>query len=195
ARGYLGEPALTAERFVPHPFSQTPGARLYRTGDVVRYLPDGNLEFIGRADLQLKVRGFRLEPGEIEAALATHASVHEVLVDAREDHASTTRLAAYVVIRGEHVPTTSEMQRHLRERLPEYMVPSTFVLLDEMPLTSTGKVDREVLRAMQWSQPVAESSFVAPGTDVEKKLVEIWTSVLGVEQIGVHDNFFELGGD
>ena len=191
ARGYLGEPALTAERFIPHPFSQTPGARLYRTGDVVRYLPDGNLEFIGRTDSQLKVRGFRLEPAEIEMALATHACVREVLVD----QVGMTRLAAYVVTGEEHVPTTSELQRHLRERLPEYMIPSAFVLLDEMPLTRTGKVDREALRALQLSRPAAESSFVAPDTDVEKKLAEIWASVLGVEQIGVHDNFFELGGD
>jgi len=195
ARGYLGEPALTAERFIPHPFGQTPGARLYRTGDLVRYLPDGNLEFIGRTDLQLKVRGFRLEPEEIEAALVTHPSVREVLVDAREDQDGMTRLAAYVVTGGDHMPTTSELQRHLRERLPEYMIPSAFVLLDEMPLTLAGKVDREALRALKLSRPAAESSFVAPDTEVEKKLAEIWASVLGVEQIGVHDNFFELGGD
>jgi amino acid adenylation domain-containing protein/non-ribosomal peptide synthase protein (TIGR01720 family) len=195
ARGYLGEPALTAEHFVPHPFSQTAGARLYRTGDVVRYLPDGELEFVGRTDLQLKVRGFRLEPGEIEAALATHASVREVLVDAREDQAGTTRLAAYVVTGGEHLPTTGELQRHLKERLPEYMIPSAFVLLDEMPLTAAGKVDREALRALEWSRPAAESGFVAPYTEVEKRLAEIWAGVLGLERVGVNDNFFELGGD
>jgi len=195
ARGYLGEPTLTAERFVPHPFSQTGGARLYRTGDIVRYLPDGNLEFIGRKDSQLKVRGFRIEPAEIEAALATHASVHEVLVDAREDQAGTTRLAAYVVTGEEHVLTTSELHRHLKERLPEYMIPSAFVLLDEMPLTSAGKVDREVLRALEWTRPVAESAFVPPNTEVETKLAEIWAGVLGVARVGLHDNFFELGGD
>jgi len=126
---------LTAERFVPHLFSQTAGARLFRTGDIVRYLPDGNLEFVGRTDLRLKVRGFRLEPGEIEAALATHASVREALVDAREDQGGMTRLAAYVVTGGEHVPTTGELHRHLKERLPEYMLPSAFALLDEMPRT------------------------------------------------------------
>jgi amino acid adenylation domain-containing protein/non-ribosomal peptide synthase protein (TIGR01720 family) len=195
ARGYLNEAALTAERFIPHPFSQTAGARLYRTGDAVRHLSDGNLEFIERTDLQLKVRGFRLEPGEIEAALATHASVREVLVDARDDHRGMTRLAAYVVTRGEHVPATSELQRHLSERLPEYMIPSAFVLLDEIPLTPAGKVDRGGLRALEWSRPTAESGFVAPDTEVEKKLAEIWASVLGVEPVGVHDNFFELGGD
>ena len=195
ARGYLGEPELTAKRFVPHPFSQTPGARLYRTGDVVRYLPDGNLEFIERTDLQLKVRGFRLEPAEIEAALATHASIREVLVDARQDQEGMARLAAYVVTGDEHVATTSELQQHLRERLPEYMIPSVFMRLDEMPLTPAGKVDREALRALQWSRPAAESSFVAPGTDAEKQLAEIWASVLGVRRVGIHDNFFELGGD
>ena len=195
ARGYLGEPALTAERFVPHPFSQTAGARLYRSGDVVRYLPHGNLEFIRRIDLQLKVRGFRVEPREIEAALATHASVREVLVDAREDQAVMTRLAAYVVTGGEHVPATAELHRHLKERLPEYMIPSAFVLVDEMPLTSAGKVDREALRALEWSRPALESGFVAPDTEAEKKLAEIWAGVLGVERVGLHDNFFELGGD
>lgn len=194
ARGYLSEPALTAERFVPHPFSETPGARLYRTGDVVRYLPDGNLEFIGRTDLQLKVRGFRLEPREIEATLATHASVREVLVDARMDRGGLTRLAAYVVIDAERGPTTSELQRHLRERLPDYMIPSAFVLLDKLPLTPAGKVDREALQALEWS-PLTESGFVAPDTEVEKRLAEIWSKVLGIERIGIHDNFFELGGD
>jgi amino acid adenylation domain-containing protein/non-ribosomal peptide synthase protein (TIGR01720 family) len=195
ARGYLDEPALTAERFVPHPFSQTAGARLFRTGDIVRYLPDGNLEFVGRTDLRLKVRGFRLEPGEIEAALATHASVREALVDAREDQGGMTRLAAYVVTGGEHVPTTGELHRHLKGRLPEYMFPSAFALLDEMPLTPGGKVDREALRALEWSRPAVESGFVAPGTEVEKRLAEIWAGVLGLERVGVHDNFFELGGD
>ncbi len=193
ARGYLSEPALTAEHFIPHPFSQTAGARLYRTGDVVRYLPDGNLEFIGRTDSQLKVRGFRIEPGEIETALATHASVREVLVDAREDQAGMMRLAAYVLT-GEHV-TPGELRRHLTERLPEYMIPSIFRVLDEMPLTPAGKVDREALRAMEWSRPAAQSGFVAADTEVEKRLVEIWANVLGVEQVGIHDNFFELGGD
>ena len=195
ARGYMREPALTAEHFIPHPFTQIAGARLYRTGDVVRCLPEGNLEFIGRTDLQLKVRGFRIEPREIEAALATHASVRQVLVDTREDQQGTTRLAAYVVTRGEHVPTTGELRRHLTERLPEYMIPSAFVLLDEMPLTPTGKVDREALRALESSRLAPESGFVAPDTEVEKRLAEIWASVLGVERVGVHDNFFELGGD
>jgi amino acid adenylation domain-containing protein/non-ribosomal peptide synthase protein (TIGR01720 family) len=195
ARGYLNEPALTAECFVPHPFSQTAGARLYRTGDVVRYLPDGNLEFVGRTDLQLKVRGFRLEPGGIEGALATHASVREALVDAREDQGGMARLVAYVVTDGEHVPTTGELQCHLKESLPQYMIPSAFVLLDEMPLTPAGKVDREALRALEWSRPAPESGFVAPDTQMEKRLAEIWASVLGLERVGVHDNFFELGGD
>jgi amino acid adenylation domain-containing protein/non-ribosomal peptide synthase protein (TIGR01720 family) len=195
ARGYLDDSALTAERFIPHPFSHATGARLYRTGDVVRYLPNGNLEFSGRLDSQVKVRGFRIETGEIEAALATHDSLREALVIVREDTPGTKRLVAYVLADREHLPTTGELRRHLKERLPEYMIPSAFVPLDEVPLTPNGKVDHQALSALEQARPGSESDFIAPHTDLEKLLALIWSSVLGVQQIGIYDNFFELGGD
>ncbi|MFP2930911.1 amino acid adenylation domain-containing protein, partial [Pyxidicoccus sp. 3LG] len=191
ARGYLGRPALTAERFLPHPFSSEPGARLYRTGDLVRWRADGSLEFMGRADEQVKVRGFRIEPGEIEAALLRHPDVREAVVLAREDGPGGKRLVAYVV---PHVPAAA-LRDFLQALLPEHMVPSAFVPLEALPLTPNGKVDRKALPAPGAGATVAhEEGSVAPRTETERRVAAIWSELLGVAPIGVEDNFFELGG-
>jgi amino acid adenylation domain-containing protein len=194
ARGYLNSPELTAERFIPDPFSGELGACLYKTGDRVRYRPDGNLEFLGRLDDQTKVRGFRVEPGEIEAALRQHAAVRESAVVARENGQGIHHLVAYVVAAREPVPTVSELRGFLEEKLPEYMVPAAFVLLDALPLTPHGKVDRHALPTPDGTRPELNKPFVAPRSPTEKLLAEIWAQVLGVEPIGVQDNFFDLGG-
>jgi amino acid adenylation domain-containing protein/non-ribosomal peptide synthase protein (TIGR01720 family) len=193
ARGYLNRPGLTAERFVPDPFSNKEGARLYRTGDLARYLPDGNVEFLGRVDHQVKVRGFRIEPGEIEAALIRHDAVTDAAVIARADGDRTDkRLVAYVVA-DRDAPTTTDLRAHLSETLPEHMVPSAFVTLDELPLTPNGKLDRAALPAPE-GRPELEAAYAAPRTPVEDTLAAIWRAVLGVERVGVHDDFFEAGG-
>jgi len=196
ARGYHARPGLTAERFVPDPFSDRPGARMYRTGDLARRLPDGTLEFLGRADFQVKVRGFRIEIGEIEAAMSAHPAVSQAVVTA-DTSAGETRLVGYVV------PTTAgatpaqvwpQLREHLRQQLPEYMLPATLVTLSELPLTPNGKVDRRALPAPTWGA-TEETTYVAPRTEVERRLVEVWAELLGVsDPIGVHDDFFSLGG-
>jgi amino acid adenylation domain-containing protein len=197
ARGYLNRPGLTAERFVPDPFSQEGGTRLYRTGDVVRYVEGGELEFVGRADDQVKVRGYRVELGEVEAALRELEGVAECVVVAREDEGGDKRLAAYVV-RGGGGETgdsveAAKLRKRLRERLPEYMIPSSFVVLDKLPLTANGKVDKRAL-----PEPEREAGgggeYVAPRTPAEEVLCGIWAEVLGVERVGVGDDFFEMGG-
>jgi amino acid adenylation domain-containing protein len=193
ARGYLDQPSLTAERFTPDPFSSEAGTRLYRTGDVVRLSGKGELEYLGRADEQLKVRGFRIEPGEVEAALLSHDSVRGAVVVAR-DEGGDRRLVAYVVgAPGATVPSASVMREHLRQTLPEYMVPSAFVTLDSLPLTSNGKVDRRALPAPPREQTGGE--YVAPRTEAERALAAVWQEVLGAGRAGVEDNFFDLGGD
>jgi amino acid adenylation domain-containing protein len=188
ARGYLGRPDLTAERFLPDPFGAESGARLYRTGDLVRWLADGTLEFLGRLDHQVKVRGFRIELGEIEAALASLAGVREAVVTAREEASGDRRLVAYVV--GE--VAADALRESLRERLPDYMVPATFVTLAALPLTPNGKVDRKALPAPEWQGDAR--SYVAPRTPVEEVLAGIWTGLLGLERVGAADHFFDLGG-
>jgi len=194
ARGYLNRPELTAERFIPDPFSGEPGARLYKTGDLARYLPDGNIEFLGRTDHQVKVRGFRVELGEIEAVLREHPALREVVVVAREDVPGDKRLVAYVVPAQKPAPTTSELRRFLKERLPKYMIPSAFMVLDALPLTPNGKLDRRALPPPARVRPELERAFVAPRTPVEEELANIWAQLLGVERVGIYDNFFELGG-
>ena len=195
ARGYWDRPALTAEKFVPDPFSDEPGARLYRTGDLARYRPDGAIEFLGRVDYQVKIRGFRIELGEIEIALAEHPAVQEAIVLAREDTPTQKRLVAYVTLHPHKTLTISEMHNFLRNRLPDYMLPAALVQLDAMPLNANGKVDRHALPAPEFGRPELAQAFAAPRTPVEKRLVDIWREVLGIEKIGIHDNFFELGGD
>ena len=201
ARGYLNQPGMTAERFIPHPFSQRGGARLYKTGDVARYLADGEIEYLGRIDHQVKIRGFRIELGEIESVLCQHEQVREAVVVAQETMGGggQQRLVAYVVAEGvEELSTselsTSEMRQHLGEKLPEHMIPSVFVQLTELPLTPNGKVDRRALPSPDISQQRGTDGFVAPRTPIEEQLCAIWQQVLGLEQVGIHDNFFELGG-
>jgi amino acid adenylation domain-containing protein len=202
ARGYLNRPELTAERFIPNPFSANPGSRLYRTGDLARYLPGGNIEFLGRIDQQVKIRGFRIEPGEIEWALGQHDGVGEAVVLAREDAPDDPsalaiagkRLVAYVVPRREPAPTINELRDFLKEKLPQYMLPTAFVFLESWPLTPSGKVDRRALPPPDYSRAQLQESYVAPRTATEEILTVIWAEVLKVDQIGIHDNFFDLGG-
>jgi amino acid adenylation domain-containing protein len=194
ARGYLNRPELTAEKFIPNPYSDVPGARLYMTGDLARYLPDGSLEFLGRRDLQVKLRGVRIELGEIEVALAQHAAVREAVVVAREDTPGEQRLVAYIVLAQEPGPTVRELYHFLAQKLPDYMVPSTFVRLAALPLTPSGKVARQGLPSPDCSRPDLDDPFIAPGTSLEQQIAAIWCYLLRLAQIGVHDNFFELGG-
>ncbi|WP_375466723.1 amino acid adenylation domain-containing protein [uncultured Nostoc sp.] len=195
ARGYLNRPELTAQRFISNPFSNNPKARLYKSGDLARYLPNGELEYLGRIDQQVKIRGFRIELGEIEALLAQHPAIWESAVLVREDEPGDKRLVAYVVSKTEQSPTAAELRRFLKQKLPEYMIPNAFVQLEALPLTANGKVDRRALPVPDTARPELEDVFVAPNTPEEKILAAIWTKVLGVEQVGINDNFFALGGD
>ncbi|MGB7948960.1 MAG: amino acid adenylation domain-containing protein [Candidatus Binatia bacterium] len=192
-RGYLKRPELTAERFIPNPFDPGGGERLYRSGDRVRYLPDRDIEYLGRMDAQVKLRGYRIELGEIEATLSQHPAVRDVALVLLEDESTEKRLVAYVVA-PEPSPTVSELNGFLRQKLPEYMIPASFVFLDVLPLTPNGKVDRRKLPVPDQSRPEQESPFVAPRTSVEELLAKMWTDLLKVERVGIHDNFFELGG-
>ena len=194
ARGYLNRPELTAERFVPDPFSDQAGARLYRTGDVGRFLADGNIEFLGRNDHQVKIRGFRIELGEIEAQLSAHPQVREAVVLAREDVPGDKRLVAYYTVRdGQAAVETEELRAHLQQHLPAYMVPAAFVRLESLPLTPNGKLDRNALPAPE-GDAYAHREYEAPQGEVEIALAGIWSELLQVERIGRQDNFFELGG-
>ena len=195
AAGYLGRPRLTAERFAADPFSPVPGARMYRTGDRVRWTEDGRLEFLGRLDEQVKVRGFRIEPGEVEAALRGHPSVRDCVVVAREDVPGDRRLVAYAVGRDGVDPDPGELRLHLKERLPDYMVPSAFVALERIPVTPNGKVDRRALPAPEGAAEVKAEGYQAPRDRVEQVLAELWAKVLRLERVGIHDNYFALGGD
>jgi amino acid adenylation domain-containing protein/FkbM family methyltransferase len=195
SRGYLNRAGQTAEKFVPHPFSEAGGARLYRTGDLVRYTADGNVEYLGRADHQVKVRGFRIELGEIETALQQHADVSVAAVVAHEEQDGDKRLVAYISPRAGAALQTDELRRHLRHKLPEYMIPSTVIYLDAMPRTPHGKIDRQALPAPDNSSRAdAKKAYREPSTQTESRMVEIWEALLGVEHIGVDDNFFDLGG-
>ena len=194
ARGYLKRPGMTAAVFVPDPFGSSGGGRLYRTGDLARYREDGSLEFIGRRDHQVKIRGFRIELGEVEASLRRHELVREAVVLVVESARAEKYLVGYVVSAEDRKVTPDELRRELRERLPEHMVPPVLVMLDELPLTANGKVDRRALAELDVASPRAQAEFVAPGTVVEKQLADIWCEVLGLERVGIHDDFFELGG-
>ena len=193
ARGYLGRPELTAEAFVPSPESREPGERLYRTGDLARRLPGGSLEFLGRLDHQVKIRGVRVEPGEVQAALGQHPAVRQCVVTAREEPSGDRRLTAYLVA-AEPVPGVAELRGFLAGRLPEPMIPSSFTLLPELPLLPSGKVDLRALPAPSLERPDLGRTFVAPGNAVEEVLASLFREVLGVDQVGVHDDFFALGG-
>jgi amino acid adenylation domain-containing protein len=193
ARGYIGRPELTAEKFVPHPYSRNAGARLYRTGDLVRYREDGNIEFLKRMDQQVKVRGFRVELGEIESTLNQYRAVMESIVVDRKDSSGDIRLIAYFVPEVGVEPTSLELLTFLQEKLPSYMLPSAFMAIKEIPLTPNGKVDRRALPAPEQIE-VSTAGFIAPRTEMEQLVAEIWCEILGITQVGADSNFFDLGG-
>jgi len=192
ARGYLNRPELTSEKFLADPFH--PGERMYRTGDRGRFLPDGNVQFLGRLDHQVKIRGYRIEIGEIEEALARHSEVRDSAVAARQEESGDKRLVGYVVPRDGASISVTPLREFLKKTLPDYMIPSAFVFLDALPLTPNGKVDRAALPAPEQTRPGLEDAFVAPRNAVEQTVARIWGQVLGLDEVGVHDNFFELGG-
>ncbi|MHC5933206.1 non-ribosomal peptide synthetase [Nostoc sp.] len=194
ARGYLNRPELTAEKFIPNPFSEKSGTHLYKTGDLARYLPNGDIELLGRIDHQVKIRGFRIELGEIESKLKQHAKVREAVVVDRKDEEGDKRLVAYVSPDFEQTLTVSELRSFLQEKLPQYMVPSAFIVLPALPLLSNGKLDRHSLPAPETLRPEIEVAYVMPQTEVEQKIATVWQNALNIENIGIHDNFFELGG-
>jgi acyl carrier protein len=187
ARGYRHHAAQTAARFMPHPYSTESGARLYATGDLARYLPDGTLEFLGRRDQQIKIRGYRIELGEIEATLSEHPLVRQAVVEKRE-----SRIVAYLTAVGP--VTTEDLREFVRERLPEYMLPSQFILLDAIPLGANGKVNRNALPAPSASRPALRASYAAPQTPLEQTIAAVWQEFLKLDTVGVNDIFFELGG-
>ncbi|MEH2049309.1 MAG: amino acid adenylation domain-containing protein [Nostoc sp.] len=196
ARGYLNRPDLTAEKFISNPFSPNPKSRLYKTGDLARYLPDGHIEYLGRIDYQVKLRGFRIELGEIETALLQHSGVKEAVVIVREDTPNENSLVGYIVAETsqDSLQVISQLRRFLKQQLPDFMVPTIFMALEAMPLTPNGKVDRKALPKPDASRPELEANYVAPRTPIEQQIADIWTQVLNVKQVGIYDNFFELGG-
>ena len=195
ARGYHNRPALTAERFLPDPFSRTPGAHTYKTGDVARLSADGNLDYLGRNDQQLKIRGYRIEPGEIETVLRHHPSVREALVIAHEEQQGEKRLVAYVVLDKKRSASTGELRSFVSMQVPDYMVPAHFIKLDALPLARSGKVDRKALPSPDGVRPDVDELYIPPRTLIEETLCAIWSEVLNVERVGIDDNFFALGGD
>ena len=193
ARGYLNRPELTQQRFISHPFA--PGTRLYRTGDLAQYLPNGELEYLGRIDNQVKIRGFRIELGEIETTLSQYPRVRETVVLVREDIANDRRLVAYIVFDRESDFSANKLRHFLKQKLPEYMLPSAFVFLEALPLTSNGKVDRRALPAPENLRPELTTNYQAPHSEVEKTIAKVWKQVLQLEKVGIDDNFFDLGGN
>jgi acyl carrier protein len=194
ARGYVNRPGLSAEKFVPNPFGDEPGARLYRTGDRARHLPDGRIDYLGRFDHQLKVRGYRIEPGEIEAVFGQHPSVRDAVVIAREDTPGERRLVAYVVAREGQTLEAGDLRTFGKERLPQYMMPSAFVVSESLPLTPNGKLDRRALPAPEAGDAGTLAAYLPPQTEIERTITAVWQQVLGVGQVGLNDNFFDLGG-
>jgi amino acid adenylation domain-containing protein/non-ribosomal peptide synthase protein (TIGR01720 family) len=195
ARGYLHRADLTCERFIPNPYGKIAGGRLYKSGDLAKYLPNGDIEYLGRGDLQVKVSGFRIELGEIESALRQHAAVRECAVTTWEDASGHKKLAAYLVTDQNQQLTSGELRGFAQEKLPDYMVPAAFVLLDRFPLTFNGKLDRRALPSPNETRLVSGHDFAMPRTPTEQILASVWAEVLGINPIGIHDNFFELGGD
>ena len=194
ARGYLHRPGLSARRFVACPYAREPGERMYSTGDLARWRPDGTLEFLGRADQQVKIRGFRIEPGEVELALQRDPSVRAVVVVAREDVSGDKRLVAYLVANQEPAPSAGELRDFLKAKLPDFMVPAAFVILDALPLTPNGKLDRRALPAPSAAMVAPGATYVAPRSPAEAEMAAIWEEALSLPQVGIHDNFFDLGG-
>jgi amino acid adenylation domain-containing protein len=195
ARGYLNRPELSAEKFVENPFSSESGSRLYKTGDRARYLPDGNIEFLGRLDNQIKIRGYRIEPGEIETALDQHSEVKESVIVAREAESSVEReLVAYIVPKRDSIPSVTELRNFLAAKIPEYLIPRTFVMLKGLPLMHNGKVYRNALPPPDGERPKLQHGFVEPRTEVQEMVAQVWREVLKIDRIGIYDNFFELGG-
>jgi amino acid adenylation domain-containing protein/non-ribosomal peptide synthase protein (TIGR01720 family) len=193
-RGYLNDAARTAESFIPDPFAKEPGARQYKTGDQVRYLPDGSIEFFGRVDHQVKLRGYRIELGEIESVLEAHPAVRQSVVVARDERPGEKRLVAYVVTSQQQGAAGNELRGYLKERLPEYMIPASIVEMGELPLTPNGKIDRRALPAPDDASKSASGRYVPPRDAFERKLVDIWQQTLGLNEVGIEDDFFELGG-
>ena len=191
ARGYLNQFDITAEKFIPNPFAT--GARLYKSGDMARYLPDGNIEFIGRVDRQVKIRGFRIELGEIETILCQHLQVQQAVVSVREDNGNKS-LVAYIVSKQQQILNVSELQRFLRQQLPEYMMPSTFIMLKALPLTPNGKVNHSALSESNGDRLELAATYEPPQNEVEQAIANIWQQILHVEKVGIHDNFFDIGG-
>src|SRR5215216_5487333 len=194
-RGYLKRSDLTAEKFIPHPFTSEPGARLYRTGDMARLEPDGNIVFLGRVDHQVKLRGYRIELGEIEIKLGECEGVRQAVAIIREDTPGHRRLVAYLVKEGDHEPSIAELRDHLKSKLPDYMIPTAFVFLEHLPLTRTEKLDLQALPSPEDNRLARGEELAAPRTNLERLLAEKWQEILGIKQIGIHENFFELGGD
>jgi hypothetical protein len=190
ARGYLNRPDLTAEKFIANPFAAGAASRLYKTGDLARYLPDGNIEFLGRMDHQVKIRGYRIEPAEIETALARHRAIKESVVVSRDDSLGSRALVAYVVADPASLPSVDELRALVRQTLPDYMMPSAFEFLSSLPLTPNGKLDRGALPAPGRGRPNLDEDYSPPRTPLE-----VWADVLTLDQVGVHDNFFALGGN
>lgn len=194
ARGYLNRPDLTAQKFIPDPFRSKAGARLYKTGDLARYLPDGDIEFLGRIDHQAKIRGFRIELGEIESVLSQHPDVADMAVLLRDDPLGDKRLVAYVVAKKGKSPTTGDLRGFLREKLPEYMIPALFMFLPEMPLTKNSKIDRHGLPVPDTNRPELQESYLAPISTLEERIADVWRELLKLDRVGRNDNFFDLGG-
>lgn len=194
SRQYLNRPGLTAEKFIPNPFSPEPGARMYKTGDKVRFLSDGTIEFLERYDHQVKIRGYRIELGEIETTLAQHPQIKDAVVLCREDVPGDKRLVAYTVVENKESFKITALRQYLKERLPAYMTPAAFVFLDALPLTSNGKINRDKLPEPEFQRPDSRNALASPKTETEKKIVQIWNEVLRLDAIGIHDDFFELGG-
>jgi acyl-coenzyme A synthetase/AMP-(fatty) acid ligase/acyl carrier protein len=194
ARGYLNRPELTAERFIYHSFDGQVEQRLYKTGDLARYLADGNIEFLGRIDDQVKIGGYRIELGEIETVLRSHPGVRQCAVTVREDRPDDKRLIGYVVMQPDAQLKIDDLRGFLKQKLPAYMIPSVLVQLDELPLLPNRKVHRKALPAPDGSRPELDNSYVPPRTSIEQTLVDIWREILRLEKVGIHDNFFDLGG-
>ncbi len=194
ARGYLNRPDLTAQHFLPHPFSSEPSARLYRTGDLARWLPDGTIDILGRIDHQVKLRGYRIELGEIEAILEQHPTIRQAIVVVAEGTAGEQFLLAYLTCAPENRPAFDELRRYLQGKLPSYMLPARFMVLDALPLLPNGKVDRRALARRELILLEPECSIDESLTPIEERLLKIWSDILGLKHIGIHDNFFDLGG-